>query len=115
MAAIFDFLYREYCRARLAEMRQQLLLVPGPAAPETNGADAAAEILAKRAPDMGIDLIKPVVRELNAMKVWGVDGGNDSEVLRFTSTAGATGRMRMRLLMPVTPWIRRTARSASTV
>jgi NitT/TauT family transport system substrate-binding protein len=51
--------------------------------------DAAAEILAKRAPDMGIDLIKPVVRELNAMKVWGVDGGNDSEVLRFTSTVSA--------------------------
>src|SRR3981081_3370605 len=24
---IFDFLYREYCRARLAEMRKQLLLV----------------------------------------------------------------------------------------
>jgi hypothetical protein len=24
MAAIFDFLYREYCRARLAEMRKQL-------------------------------------------------------------------------------------------
>ena len=27
MPAIFDFLYREYCRARLAEMRKQLLLV----------------------------------------------------------------------------------------
>ena len=26
MSAIFDLLYREYCRARLAEMRQQLLL-----------------------------------------------------------------------------------------
>ncbi len=28
MPTIFDFLYREYCRARLAEMRKQLLLVP---------------------------------------------------------------------------------------
>jgi len=27
MPTIFDFLYREYCRARLAEMRKQLLLV----------------------------------------------------------------------------------------
>jgi len=27
MSAIFDLLYREYCRARLAEMRKQLLLV----------------------------------------------------------------------------------------
>jgi hypothetical protein len=26
MSAIFDLLYREYCRARLAEMRNQLLL-----------------------------------------------------------------------------------------
>jgi hypothetical protein len=26
MSAIFDLIYREYCRARLAEMRQQLLL-----------------------------------------------------------------------------------------
>ena len=26
MPAVFDFLYREYCRARLAEMRKQLLL-----------------------------------------------------------------------------------------
>ena len=26
MSTIFDLLYREYCRARLAEMRKQLLL-----------------------------------------------------------------------------------------
>ena len=34
MPAVFDFLYREYCRARLAEMRKQLLLrreMPEPA------------------------------------------------------------------------------------
>ena len=47
--------------------------------------DAASEILAKRVPDMGIDLIKPVVRELNGMKVWGINGGNDAEVISFTS------------------------------
>ena len=28
MPTIFDFLYREYCRARLAEMRKQLLISP---------------------------------------------------------------------------------------
>jgi hypothetical protein len=27
MPTIFDLIYREYCRARLAEMRKQLLLV----------------------------------------------------------------------------------------
>jgi len=36
MPTIFDFLYREYCRARLAEMRKQLLLIPGPAVAETD-------------------------------------------------------------------------------
>src|SRR5258705_10123784 len=29
MPVIFDVLYREFCRARLAEMRKQLLLWPG--------------------------------------------------------------------------------------
>ena len=28
MQAIFDHLYREYCRTRLAEMRKQLLISP---------------------------------------------------------------------------------------
>lgn len=36
MPTIFDYLYREYCRARLAEMRKQLRLIPGPAAPDSN-------------------------------------------------------------------------------
>jgi hypothetical protein len=28
MPAILDFLYQEYCRARLAEMRKELFLLP---------------------------------------------------------------------------------------
>ena len=37
MPVIFDLLYREFCRARLAEMRKQLLLWPGtPIVPEEN-------------------------------------------------------------------------------
>ena len=36
MRTIFDFLYREYCRARLAEMRKQLLLVSGSGVTEAN-------------------------------------------------------------------------------
>jgi len=38
MPTIFDFLYREYCRARLAEMRKQLHLVPAESheVPEAN-------------------------------------------------------------------------------
>jgi hypothetical protein len=37
MPAIFDLLYREYCRARLAEMRKQLLIsTECQAVPEAN-------------------------------------------------------------------------------
>jgi hypothetical protein len=37
MSAIFDLLYREYCRARLAEMRKQLLVsVASDEIPEAN-------------------------------------------------------------------------------
>lgn len=37
MPTIFHVLYREFCRARLAEMRKQLLLWPGtPVVPEEN-------------------------------------------------------------------------------
>ena len=37
MPIIFDVIYREFCRARLAEMRKQLLLWPGtPVVPKRN-------------------------------------------------------------------------------
>ena len=44
MPAIFDVLYREYCRARLAEMRKQLLIpIDGDEIPEaySNSGDLA--------------------------------------------------------------------------
>jgi hypothetical protein len=49
MPIIFDVLYREFCRARLAEMRKQLLLWPGtPVVPqptfESGRPDNAADI-----------------------------------------------------------------------
>ncbi|OKO84146.1 hypothetical protein AC630_09580 [Bradyrhizobium sp. AS23.2] len=61
MPAIFDLLYREYCRARLAEMRKQLLLTGkhpelfqadyDPADPNSvGGKDTQDEIESKRAP-----------------------------------------------------------------
>jgi hypothetical protein len=47
MPALFDFLYREYCQARLAEMRKQLLLIGSHEISETNcdpdHADRAAD------------------------------------------------------------------------
>ena len=36
MPIILDVLYREFCRARLAEMRKQLLLWPDTVVPEEN-------------------------------------------------------------------------------
>ena len=37
MPIVFDVLYREFCRARLTEMRKQLLLWPAtPVIPEAN-------------------------------------------------------------------------------
>lgn len=47
--------------------------------------EEAAKILNKRVPDMGMDLILPVVKELNATKVWGINGGLDADVVKFTS------------------------------
>jgi hypothetical protein len=57
MPAIFELLYKEFCRARLAEMRKQLLLTgkhpklflpdDGPAAPD--GTDPQHEAELKRA------------------------------------------------------------------
>jgi hypothetical protein len=37
LPAIFEFLYREYCRARLVEMRKQLFLTNSPETPEADG------------------------------------------------------------------------------
>ena len=48
MPTILDLLYREYCRARLAEMRKQLLIRPGShelleANCDASGPDCAAD------------------------------------------------------------------------
>lgn len=47
--------------------------------------DGAAQLLNKRIPDMPLELIKTVIPELNAMKVWGYNGGLDKSVVQFTS------------------------------
>jgi hypothetical protein len=56
MPFIFDLLYREYCRARLAEMRKQLLIRPesheGPEANcDANRPDCAADQSSSRLGD----------------------------------------------------------------
>jgi len=53
MPALFDFLYREYCRTRLAEMRKQLLLIDSREVPESNYDSGRADGAADRAGDSG--------------------------------------------------------------
>ena len=47
--------------------------------------DEAAEAMHKRTPAIPLDLINKVVRELNALGVWGVNGGIPSEITDFTA------------------------------
>jgi len=53
----------------------------------------AAAILKKRDPEQDLAMITKVVSELNGMKVWGVNGGNDAEVLAFTSKTAVDLKM----------------------
>lgn len=55
--------------------------------------ERAAQILSKRAPDLPADLVLAVVKELNANKVWGVDGGLDTQMVSFTSDAMTQWKM----------------------
>ncbi len=50
--------------------------------------DEAAALLQKRVPDLDPTLTKEVVRQLNAQNIWGVNGGNNADVYRFTSEIG---------------------------
>ena len=55
--------------------------------------EQAAQILIKRAPDLPADLVLAVIKELNANNVWGVDGGIDPEMVRFTSDSMVQWKM----------------------
>ena len=53
MPPLFDFLYREYCRARLTEMRKQLLLIRA----ENKVSEASCDASHPGAPDRRSSLI----------------------------------------------------------
>jgi hypothetical protein len=53
LPAIFDLLYREYCRARLTEMRKQLLLIRA----ENKVSEASCDASHPGAPDRRSSLI----------------------------------------------------------
>jgi ABC-type nitrate/sulfonate/bicarbonate transport system substrate-binding protein len=47
--------------------------------------DSAAEVLKKRLPDEDIDLIRATIEKLNALGVWGTNGGLDRKVIDFSA------------------------------
>jgi ABC-type nitrate/sulfonate/bicarbonate transport system substrate-binding protein len=51
----------------------------------TENPDEAAAILHQRLPDLDLNFLKAVVRDLNGENLWGVDGGLDPAVQEFTA------------------------------
>ena len=51
--------------------------------------DGAAGVLHARNPDLDLDLIKSVVRSLNEIGVWGVNGGASTDVVGYTAKLSA--------------------------
>lgn len=49
--------------------------------------EEAADILRERMPDVARDELLSVIKDLNAAKVWGVNGGSDPEIIRFSIKA----------------------------
>jgi ABC-type nitrate/sulfonate/bicarbonate transport system substrate-binding protein len=47
--------------------------------------DEAAEIMHARVPDLNLNFLKAVIRDLNTEDLWGVDGGIDPKVEEFTA------------------------------
>jgi ABC-type nitrate/sulfonate/bicarbonate transport system substrate-binding protein len=54
----------------------------------TEHPDEAAEILHERVPTIPVDVAKQVVRQLNDPNVWGIDGGLNPEIAKFTADTG---------------------------
>lgn len=50
--------------------------------------DRAAEIMHKRSTETPVALIAQVIREMNRLKLWGVNGGVEPEVTEFTAKLG---------------------------
>jgi ABC-type nitrate/sulfonate/bicarbonate transport system substrate-binding protein len=47
--------------------------------------DEAAKIMHERVPELSLDIAKAAVAELNQDKLWGVNGGLDPEIVKFTA------------------------------
>ena len=47
--------------------------------------DEAAEIMHAKVPELNVEFLKAVIRDLNSEKLWGVDGGLDPRIEEFTA------------------------------
>jgi ABC-type nitrate/sulfonate/bicarbonate transport system substrate-binding protein len=47
--------------------------------------DEAAAIMHERVPELGVDFLKTVIRDLNTEDLWGVNGGLDPKIEEFTA------------------------------
>jgi ABC-type nitrate/sulfonate/bicarbonate transport system substrate-binding protein len=48
--------------------------------------DEAAEIMHARVPDLNLEFLKAVIRDLNTENLWGVDGGIDPKIQEYTAS-----------------------------
>jgi ABC-type nitrate/sulfonate/bicarbonate transport system substrate-binding protein len=51
--------------------------------------DRAAEIMRARDPETPLELIREIIREMNRLNLWGVNGGLEAEVIDFNVKLGA--------------------------
>jgi NitT/TauT family transport system substrate-binding protein len=54
----------------------------------TEHPDEAAEILHERVPTIALDVAKKVVLDLNNPNVWGINGGLNPEIVKYTAETG---------------------------
>jgi hypothetical protein len=108
MPTIFDVLYREFCRARLAEMRKQLLLWPGtPVVPqptfESGRPDDAADITSRssqesdspaESPFRGVCRPTECLRRVNPRPVGLAAGDDDDRHFQIHVLAAKVRRIR---------------------
>src|SRR5205823_2321732 len=47
--------------------------------------EGAAKVLNGRVPELSVEFIKPILMDLNKLKVWGYNGGLETGAVQFTS------------------------------
>jgi len=64
--------------------------------------DGAAKVLNGRVPEMSVDFIKPILVDLNKLKVWGYNGGLEPGAVQFTSDLSVQYKQMVKPVKPET-------------